>query len=325
MTQRPWVVRGVANNKGMEMGKLKRHVGDCLRTSWRQTALVLLCVMLAGGFTTRPASAHEKTSLWKVSLHGHTVYLMGSIHLLTAKDYPLDPRLEKAFEEAEVVAFEIDPDSLESPAAQAYVLQHAMCGEGKTLQTELGDSAYATANAMAESLGIDLKTMNPFKPWFVAITLQVAEMQRMGFDPTLGIDMHFAKKAAAAGKTAVGLETLEYQLGLFTSLTGAQQRDYLIQTLAELTETEKELPEILAAWRSGKLDDIENTMNKRFTDFPEIYERLVTERNHNWVSEIDRFLGGEKTVLVVVGVGHMPGKEGLVELLKKKGYTVEQQ
>jgi len=150
-------------------------------------------------------------------------------------------------------------------------------------------------------------------------------MQRMGFDPMLGIDMYFARKAAAEGKTVLGLETVQYQLGLFTSLTEAQQEDYLMQTLVELSDTEKELPQILAAWKSGNLDEIEKTMNKRFTEFPELFERLVTRRNINWVSEIDKFLDGDRTALVVVGVGHMPGEVGLVELLKKKGYAVEQQ
>jgi uncharacterized protein YbaP (TraB family) len=310
------------------MKKLRRViVGSmpCIRTRMEGVAAVLLFAALAVGIAARPAKCQEKTSLWKVTANGHTAYLMGSIHLLSERDYPLDERMEKAFEESDVVVFEIHPDSLESPAAQAYVLQNAVYGGGRTLESEMGDSVYAGASALAESLGIDLKTMNPFKPWFVAMTLQVAEMQRMGFDPMLGIDMYFAKKAAAERKAVLGLETVQYQLGLFTSLTDAQQRDYLIQTLAELSDTEKELPEILAAWRGGKLDEIEKTMNKRFTEFPEIFDRLVTRRNVNWVGEIDRYLAGEKIVLVVVGVGHMPGEAGLVELLRKRGYTVEQQ
>jgi len=310
------------------MRELERFVVGGMRearTRARGAAGLLLCAAICAGFALRGARCEEKTSLWKVSAKGRVVYLLGSIHLLSEKDYPLDARMEKAFEESEVVAFEIHPDSLESPGAQAYVLQNAMYGGGKTLESELGDSVYAEASALAESLDIDLKPMNPFRPWFVAMTLQVAEMQRMGFDPMLGIDMYFARKAAAEGKTVLGLETVQYQLGLFTSLTEAQQEDYLMQTLVELSDTEKELPQILAAWKSGNLDEIEKTMNKRFTEFPELFERLVTRRNINWVSEIDKFLDGDRTALVVVGVGHMAGEVGLVELLKKKGYAVEQQ
>jgi uncharacterized protein YbaP (TraB family) len=279
---------------------------------------------LAIGLAARPAQSQEKTSLWKVSLGTRTVYLLGSIHLLTEKDYPLDARMEKAFQDADAVVFEVDPDSLQTPSLQAYILQNAMYGEGKTLQTELGDSLYAIASARAESLGIDLGPMNMLKPWLVSITVALAEMQRMGFDPELGVEMYFAKKAKAEGKTVLGLETAKYQLGLFATLTDKQQRDFLMHTLAQLTDIEKELPEILAAWKEGRLDDLEAALNKSFVEFPEIYDRLVTQRNQNWVEEIDKFASGDKTTLMVVGVGHMPGDEGLIELLKKKGYTIEQ-
>jgi len=301
-----------------------RRIMNRLRTPSRHMCVLWVGILLAAGLAARPAQSQEKTSLWKVSIGARTMYLLGSIHLLTEKEYPLDARMEKAFQDADAVVFEVDPDSLQTPSLQAYILQNAMYGEGKTLQTELGDSVYAIASARAESLGIDLGPMNFFKPWLVSMTVALAEMQRMGFDPELGVEMYFAKKARAEGKKVLGLETAQYQLGLFATLTDTQQKDFLMHTLTQLADIEKELPKILVAWKEGKLDDLEATLNKSFTEFPEIYERLVTQRNHNWVAEIEEFLSGDKTYLMVVGVGHMPGEEGLIELLKKKGYTIEQ-
>jgi hypothetical protein len=281
-------------------------------------------VLILGGPTAGRAQSQEKTSLWKVSSDANTVYLLGSIHLLTEKDYPLNAKMEQAFQEAEIVVFEVDPDSLQAPSLQTYILQNVMYGEGKTLESELGDSVYAIASARAESLGIDLGPMAGFKPWFVSITLALAKMQGMGFDPELGVEMYFAKKAKAEGKKVLGLETAKYQLDLFATLTAVQQRDLLLHTLHQLSYIEKELATILAAWKDGELEGLENTLNKSFKEFPEIQERLVTQRNRNWVAEIDSFLGDDRTYLVVVGVGHMPGGEGLIELLKKKGYSIEQ-
>ena len=291
---------------------------------YKARAIAIGSVLLALAASAGAGFCGEKTSVWKVSSGKGTVYLLGSIHMLTEKDLPLPAAMSEAFENAEVVVFEVDPDSLQAPSIQTYVLENAMCGEGETLQSELGDSVYALAQEKAESLGVDLGPLSGFKPWFAAITLTLAEMQRMGFDPMLGVEMQFAKRSKEAGKTVASLETAEYQLGLFVGLAGEEQRNFLLHTLSQLSDTEKELGKILAAWKTGALEALDQTLNKSFDEFPSIYERLVTQRNRNWVGQIDAFLESGKTHVVIVGVGHMPGREGLLELLAKKGYAIEQ-
>lgn len=279
------------------------------------------------GLAAAPAQSQrtqEKTSLWKVSGGKATVYLLGSIHLLKEDDYPLDPRMGRALEESDVVVFEVHPDSLQAASLQAYVLENAFLGEGETLESALGDSVYAAASARAESLGIDLGPMKMFKPWFVSIALALAEMQKMGFDPALGVEMHLAAEAEAKGKTILGLETGTYQIGLFASLTAEEQRALLMHTLSQLDDIEKELGKILAAWKKGDTAGVEDTLNRSFKEYPEIYEKLILQRNRDWLARIEGFLAGGETHLVVVGVGHMPGEEGLLDLLVKKGFKVEQ-
>jgi len=285
-------------------------------------AVAIGSLLLVG--TAPGAFSQEKTSVWKVTSGSGTVYLLGSIHMLTEKDFPLPTAMDKAFEEAQVVVFEVDPDSLQAPSTQTYLLRNAMCGEGETLASALGDSVYSVAAERAESLGVDLGPLSGFKPWFVALTLTLVEMQKMGFDPMLGVEMQYAKKAKEAGKTIAALETAEYQLGLFIGLTEDQQRDFLLHTLGQLSDIETELAKILASWKTGSLALLDETLNKSFNEYPAIYERLVTQRNRNWIGQIDVFLESEKTHIVIVGVGHMPGSEGLLELLGKKGYKIEQ-
>jgi uncharacterized protein YbaP (TraB family) len=263
----------------------RRHLWCVLAT----TAVIL------GGLAVCPARSGDKTSLWKVSSGKGTAYLLGSIHLLKKEDYPLDPRIDRAFDEAEVVVFEVDPDSLQAPSLQSYILQNAMCGQGETLASELGDSVYGVASARAESVGVDLGPMSGFKPWFVAVTLPLAEMQKMGFDPALGIEMHFAEKAESGGKTVVGLETAKYQLGLFVTLTKEEQRDLLMHALSQLADIEGELNKIIAGWKNGDLEAVQETLNRSFNEFPGIYRKLVTQRNENWVAQIDGFLHDGRT------------------------------
>jgi uncharacterized protein YbaP (TraB family) len=286
--------------------------------------MALGCVFLALAASAGTALGGDKTSVWKVSSQKGTVYLLGSIHMLTEKDFPLPAAMTEALEKSEVAVFEVDPDSLQTPAVQMFVLQNAMCGEGETLQSVLGDSVYALVEEKAESLGMNLAPFAGFKPWFVALTLTLAEMQRMGFDPLLGVEMQFAKSAKGAGKPIASLETAEFQLGLFIGLAGGEQKDFLLHTLSQLSDIEKELAKIIAAWKTGSLEDLDETLNKSFDEFPSIYEKLVTQRNRNWIPRIDAFLESGKTHAVIVGVGHMPGREGLLELLTKKGYVIEQ-
>jgi hypothetical protein len=287
-------------------------------------AIVLALVVSAVALVSGAALAGDKTSVWKVTSERGSVYLLGSIHMLKESDFPLPAAMIESFEKAETVVFEVDPDSLQTAAVQMFVLQNAMCGQGRTLRSELGDSVYGLVEEKAESLGLDIAPFSGFKPWFVALTLTLTEMQKMGFDPMLGVEMQFAARAKEAGKPVVSLETAGYQLGLFIGLAPEEQRDFLLHTLSQLSEIEKELAKIVAAWKTGSLEDLDKTLNKSFEEFPSIYERLVTTRNRNWVERIDGFIASGKPHVVIVGVGHMPGREGLLELLAKKGYAVEQ-
>jgi len=281
-------------------------------------------LLLNVGVTARTVASENKTSLWKVTSSTSTVYLLGSIHLLTESDYPLAGQMEHAFESADIVVCGADPDSLDSPELQMYLLKNAMYEEGRTLKTEFGDSVYAFAQEKAESLGVNLDEVATFRPWFVSLAVTLAEMQRLGFDPALGVEMHFGEKAKSLGKKVLALETARYQMDLFITLSDKQQQDYLVQTLMELSEIEKELLKIVKAWKAGDLEELQRTLNKSFKEYPDIYDKLVTQRNKNWVDHIVAYLSDDKNYLVIVGVGHMPGDEGLIRLLEKKGLKIEQ-
>jgi uncharacterized protein YbaP (TraB family) len=98
----------------------------------------------------------------------------------------------------------------------------------------------------------------------------------------------------------------------------------LLHTLTQLADIDNEFTKILVAWRGGSLDDLQETLNESFTAYPDIYEKLIIQRNLNWVRQIETFLESGKTHLVIVGVAHMPGDRGLIELLRQQGLKVEQ-
>jgi uncharacterized protein YbaP (TraB family) len=103
------------------------------------------------------------------------------------------------------------------------------------------------------------------------------------------------------------------------------QEALLRQTLEELEVVGTMASEMVEAWKNGDVNKLDAIMKLSFADYPEMYDRFVVTRNRNWVSIIDALAGQEKNVLVVVGAAHLVGKDSVLNLLKAKGYRIEQQ
>ena len=267
---------------------------------------------------------HAQTCAWKVSGASNTVYLIGSIHLLKADDLPPPAVMEQAFADADVVVLETSLDSLQSPEMQQFTMMKALYPEGKSLATELSDSTLHLTRESAVGLGLNIHRLLGFKPWFVAVTMNVLKLQQMGFNSAFGIDHYFHTKARQQGKTILGLESVRFQLGLFSELESGDQEEFLLQSLREFEEVETMLDSILQAWKKGNLAGIDNLLNKHFKPHPDLYDLFLVRRNHHWMTRIETFLGDDKNYLIIVGAGHLAGEEGLIRLLEQRGFTLRQ-
>ncbi len=281
-------------------------------------------------FIAPPSSAQEtaapksKSFLWKVQSKANTIYLLGSIHLLKEENYPLPEPMERAFAEAQVLVLEINPDSLALPGMQQFVLSKGMFGEGKTLQSSLAQETYALAQKRAEELGLNLLLLQSFEPWLVGITLTAAKLQQMGLTPQYGVDQYFFNKAKAAHKKVLTLESIAFQVSRFDNMSQQDQNAFLSETLTEWDVIEKDLNAIVQAWAAGQADTLAAKLFDSLKAYPEVYASLITERNRNWLPQLEKFLLADKTHLIVVGAGHMVGAEGLIKALQMRGYLVEQ-
>ena len=125
-------------------------------------------------------------------------------------------------------------------------------------------------------------------------------------------------------KSVLGLETFEQQMDMLDTMSKINPDDLVRQAIKDLDVLEEELDTILNAWSTGDMDKLEDTILKSFKEFPDIYRVLITQRNKKWIKKIEAFLGEKENHMIVVGAAHLAGKNGLVEVLKKKGYSVEQ-
>jgi len=283
---------------------------------------VLVCVgLIAGALELR---AQEKSFLWKVESGKGTVYILGSIHLLKKDSAPLKPVIDEAFDKAKRLVLEVDILNEGPEKMQQLILQKGINLDGQTLQQKVSPETYELATAWANELGIEIKAMNPFKPWVAAVTMLVMHLQKLGYDPNLGVDRQLAQRAKQANKPMAGLESAEFQVGIFDQLSPRLQELMLRQSLAEMEQLSKIVDEMVRAWRAGDVAAAERFFMESMKDYPEIREKFIDERNRNWLPQIEKLLRIEEPALVVVGAAHLVGKNGVIELLKGRGYKLEQ-
>ncbi|MGZ6203111.1 MAG: TraB/GumN family protein, partial [Thermodesulfobacteriota bacterium] len=162
--------------------------------------------------------------------------------------------------------------------------------------------------------------------WFLAMTIVALESAKLGLDPKLGIDMYFLSKAQGK-KKILELESLDYQIGVLSGLSDKDQELFLVHTLKDLNVLEQELDKMIRAWTSGDTKAMEALMTRSVSEdkrLSSIYEKLVYERNKEMAMKIKNFLKAKETYFIIVGAGHLVGNEGIIELLTRDGYRVEQ-
>lgn len=263
--------------------------------------------------------------VWRVARDGRTVaYLVGSIHLLTEHAYPLPPIFDTIWRDTRVLVEEVDLGEAAGPAMAAGAAAAALLPEGQTLRTLLDGASYARVSEKAAAAGLPMLLLDRMKPWLAAMTLMVPELQHAGFDPAKGLDRHFYERAKAEGRPVRGLETTAYQLERMNGLPIAVQVEMLKAYLDDIDDQVRNLQALVRGWRTGDVAALEALLLKEFRAAPDLYDRLLVERNRNWVPGISQCVAAEPC-LVVVGGAHLLGPDSLVALLARAGFTVEQQ
>ncbi|MCP5338813.1 MAG: TraB/GumN family protein [Steroidobacteraceae bacterium] len=274
--------------------------------------------------TTAIAPVANQGLVWTVrGPAGGTVFLAGSIHLLRADDAALPAALEHAYREAGRLVMEIDLSAVDPAAAAAFTAQHGVYESGEGLRRNLGKRRWQKAQAEFERLGLDLAAFDQLEPWAVALVYSVTSLTQRGFEPTLGVEEQLKARALADGKPIGGLETLEYQLGLFDRLTPADQARLLELTLSETTDQLSDIDALTRAWRAGDETTLTRLLLREYRRFPRLYAPLVHDRNRNWLPQVEALLHELGSTLLVVGALHLVGSQGLVSLLRERGLMVE--
>jgi hypothetical protein len=252
------------------------------------------------------------------------MYLLGSVHLMKPDGYPLAGAIERAYEGSSVTVFEVDLGGGATAQAALQMLAAGSLPDGTTLDEVVSAQTYQLTVQKLHDAGLDPGSMSRMRPWMVATTLALNELQRAGYSPDDGIDRYFHRRARADGKSVTGLETVEFQIGLFAGLSPEDDEAFLRQTVAELETVIPEVDALIGHWKAGRVTAVESLLAEGYEEFPELYRKLVSDRNRSWMPRLEAMLRGGDQVFVVVGALHLIGDGGVVDLLRKRGYTVEQ-
>lgn len=286
--------------------------------------LVLAAPRAAGAQAERAGSQSARHILWSIQGRSNTVYLLGSVHFLSAAE-ALPQAVEAAYEQADSLLMEIDMDDLNPLEMRQAALELGMLPEGESLAQQLDQDSYAKVIARASELGVDPALLDRLRPWLAAMTLVQLHMAKMGLDAAAGVEQRLARRAGGDGKPIEGLETLREQLGMLAGLSPQQQREFLLYSVEDSERMTQEIDELLAAWRRGDTEALAQLLAAGFEEYPDLYRPLTIERNRRWIGRIERLLQDSRDYLVVVGALHLVGRDSVVELLQQRGHHVEQQ
>jgi uncharacterized protein YbaP (TraB family) len=297
--------------------------------------LVILFALLFGFIseTVFAAGLSETTSprrgqLYRITHDGKTSYLFGTIHVGKDGAYPLDPQVARALLDSKTLVIELDIRQ-DLPFQKALAL-HGRYQNGDTIQNHLTP---ANLNKMVQALaraGMSLQSVQHYKPWLIANLLVGSELDLHGFQRSQAVEYALLAAAQKQDKTVHELESAEYQLSLFDMLDARQQEQYLVETLADLASgsslkrsqalieawSSADAPGIQAAWRTATTGD---SISAGF-----MQRVLLGKRNPEMVANIERIMQQDQVAFVGVGLLHLVGDDGLPQLLKRRGYQVEQ-
>jgi uncharacterized protein YbaP (TraB family) len=268
-------------------------------------------------------SAYAQSPVWKISKGENYLFIGGTIHVLSSSDYPLPDAFDAAYKNSTVLVLEADIQKVKTPEMQQFFMQKAMYQGGKQITQFLQPGTVQALEAHLASRGIPLEQMIKFKPGLLSVALLMLELQKLGLAGT-GVDEFYNLKALNEKRTIVFLETVTEQLTFIAEMGEGREDDFIHYSLKDLNDLPKVLQALKDAWRSGDNAKMQELALKPLQDgFPKIYTSLVVDRNNNWLPIIESMLKTKDIELILVGSLHLAGNEGILEKLKKRGYTVE--
>lgn len=296
----------------------------------RQAGLIVAAALALQWSPSAAAQGERAASsgfLWEASRGAERVLLFGAMHVgrpAAAAAYAAD---RPGLREAQVIAFEANV--FDAQASLAATQRWATYPEGSPgLDAHVDAALLARAEKLMARTGSGLAACCRMKPWMLANTLVMLESMRAGLSPAYGSEAQLYQLALASGRPVVEIESVEEQLRLFDGAAPSVQVDYLRHTVETIEDGDgrAEIEQLVAAWERGDAAAMERLLGQmmgsdraaqRF-----VAERVIRGRHPKMAGAIERYAASGRLHLVVIGALHFFGPDGLLQLLRARGYSV---
>jgi uncharacterized protein len=284
----------------------------------------LLALLAAIAFI--PSSrAQDKSLLWEINGPElkNPSFLYGTIHMIGKEDFFLTEETTAAFNRSEKVVFEIDIQEMSNIFTQFSLLMDLFMEGGQTLRKLLDDEDYATVKAHFDDMGLPLMLLERIKPLFLS-AFASGDVGQMGMasGDVVSYEMEFMEMAQQQNKKIEGLETIKFQMSLFDSIPYKAQAEMLVESIkAEQGEGGADFQSLVEMYKSQDIEAMARSLDESGASASPFEEMLLTNRNQNWIPIMSDMMK-QKSCFFAVGAAHLGGPQGVVELLRKQGYTL---
>ena len=260
----------------------------------------------------------DNTLLWQIS--GNELqkpsYLFGTFHLMCKDDIQFSDQLKTAIANTTTMYLELDMDD---PSLMLSGMMLMTMKGGKKLSDFYSKEEYKKIETFfKDSLNAPLSFLQTMKP-FMLLALLYPKM--MPCKTVSGVEEELMKLAKSQKKEIKGLETIELQAAVFDSIPYEEQAKELLKSIDSMEMNKKNFDTMMRVYKSQRLSAIEALFSKSEFGMQDHEDILLNKRNINWVVQLGTILKKEN-VFIAVGAGHLVGKNGLITLLRKKGYKV---
>lgn len=262
--------------------------------------------------------------LWKIEDEEwpEPSYIFGTIHLIDKEAFYYPEGLLTAFEEVDLVAFEIEMDDMTDMSKQLELMQKAFMRDNTSLKDLLSADDYKLVKTHFDNLGIPLFFLERMQPLFLSVfgysDMNPGDLQS---GELMSYEMELNKLAKQQGKKTAGLESIDYQLSAIDSIPYKVQADMLVKTIREGESGQDQFDAMIEMYTEQRIDDMYQSLGEESGGDIDFERILLTNRNNNWIPVIDS-MSSQQPTLYAVGAGHLGGPEGVIRLLMKAGFKL---
>jgi uncharacterized protein len=262
----------------------------------------------------------ENTLLWEITGNGlnQSSYLFGTMHILCAEDARLSDNLKRIIKDADQIYFEIDMDNMMEMLG---ALKYLKMNDNKKLSDLLTPEEYQRVKTYftANKSPMPFALMESFKPFFIS---SLISEQKMACEVKEGMEQAIIRESKQYNKEIKGLESVAFQASVFDSIPYEQQAKELVKSIDSLDKNSALAQELLAVYKSQDLKKIEELTSREEGGISAFMDLLLYNRNTDWAQKMNGIMQSQN-VLFAVGAAHLPGEKGVINLLRKRGFTLK--